>query len=281
MSAAAGASLLAVGHTSGGEAATFWILAPIAFIAAVGMVVTRRAVHAALLLAVDMLALAVLYAAQDAPFLAFVQIFVYTGAVMMLFLFVLMLVGVDASDSLIETLRGQRLAAVVLGLGFAGLLIGGIGNALVDAPDRGLADANAGGNPTGLAQLVFTRYVFAFEVTSALLITAALGAMVLTHRERLTAKATQRDLMRERVRGGHRITPMPAPGVYARHNAVDVPALLPDGSIEPESLPRVVSGTPPPGRRVAAPAALGPAAPRRTGDGIEPTEPAPGGAERP
>src|SRR5256714_13958322 len=164
MNAHVTAQLLAVGHTSGGEAATFWVLAPIAVIAALGMVTTRRAVHAALLLAVDMLALAVLYAAQDAPFLAFVQIFVYTGAVMMLFLFVLMLVGVDASDSLVETLRGQRVAAIVLGLGFAALLIAGIGNALVQIPDRGLADANPEGNATGLAHIVCTSFVFEFEL---------------------------------------------------------------------------------------------------------------------
>jgi NADH-quinone oxidoreductase subunit J len=245
-----------VGHTSGGEAAAFWVLAPIAFIAALGMVFTRRAVHAALMLAVDMLALAVLYAAQDAPFLAFVQIFVYTGAVMMLFLFVLMLVGVDASDSLVETLRGQRIAAVIVSLGFAGLLIAGIGNALVDVPDQGLAQANSDGNVTGLAHIVFTRYVFAFEVTSALLITAGLGAMVLTHRERLTKRVTQRELMQQRVRAGEQVTPLPSPGVYARHNAVDVPALQPDGTPAAESLPGLIAGPPPPGRRVATPAAL-------------------------
>jgi NADH-quinone oxidoreductase subunit J len=185
-----------------------------------------------------------------------VQIFVYTGAVMMLFLFVLMLVGVDASDSLVETLRGQRVAALVLSLGFAGLLIAGIGNALVQVPDRGLTQANSDGNPTGLAHIVFTRYVFAFEVTSALLITAALGAMVLTHRERLTPRQTQRQLMQERVRANQQVAPMPSPGVYARHNAVDVPALQPDGTPAPESLPRLVAGPPPPGRRVATPAAL-------------------------
>jgi NADH-quinone oxidoreductase subunit J len=256
------AQVLAVGHTSGGEAAAFWVLAPIAFIAALGMVLTRRAVHAALMLAVDMLALAVLYAAQDAPFLAFVQIFVYTGAVMMLFLFVLMLVGVDASDSLVETLRGQRLAAIILGLGFAVLLIAGIGNALVDVPDHGLTQANADGNTTGLAHIVFTKYVFAFEVTSALLITAAIGAMVLTHRERLTPKVTQRALMQQRVRANVQVAPMPSPGVYARHNAVDVPALQPDGTPAPESLPRLIAGTPPPpGRRIATPAALSPGDP--------------------
>ena len=260
MNAHATAQLLAVGHTSGGEAAAFWVLAPIAVIAALGMVLTRRAVHAALMLAVDMLALAVLYAAQDAPFLAFVQIFVYTGAVMMLFLFVLMLVGVDASDSVVETLRGQRIAAVVLGLGFAVLLIAGVGNALVDVPDKGLAgpEANGEGNATGLAHIVFTKYVFAFEVTSALLITAALGAMVLTHRERFTPRVTQRELMEQRVRAGVQLTPLPSPGVYARHNAVDVPALQPDGSPAPESLPRLIAGPPPPGRRIATPAALSP-----------------------
>ena len=94
--------------TTTGEAVTFWILAPIAVLAALGMVFARKAVHAALLLAVTMICLAVLYVAQDAPFLGVVQIIVYTGAIMMLFLFVLMLVGVDSSDSLVETLRGQR-----------------------------------------------------------------------------------------------------------------------------------------------------------------------------
>ena len=270
MSPAATAHLLAVGNTSGAEAATFWVLGPIAVIAAIGMVATRRAVHAALLLAVDMISLAVLYAAQDAPFLAFVQIFVYTGAVMMLFLFVLMLVGVDASDSVLETLRGQRIAALVLALGFAGLLIGGIGNALVETPDKGLVEANADGNTTGLARILFTRYVFAFEVTSALLITAALGAMVLTHRERVGPRITQRDRMQTRLRSGGRLTPMPSPGVYARHNAVDVPALLPDGSAAPESLPGLLAGGSPPDRRTATPAALGPAGSPRDESSGEP-----------
>jgi NADH-quinone oxidoreductase subunit J len=165
-------------------------------------------------------------------------------------------VGVDASDSLVETLRGQRIAALILALGFAGLLIAGIGNALVQVPDQGLAQANSDGNVTGLAHIVFTRYVFAFEVTSALLITAGLGAMVLTHRERLTKRVTQRELMQQRVRAGEQVTPLPSPGVYARHNAVDVPALQPDGTPAAESLPGLVAGPPPPGRRVATPAAL-------------------------
>ena len=94
----------------------FWILAPIMVVAALGILFVRKAVHAALLLAVVMISLAVLYAVLDAPFLFAVQIIVYTGAILMLFLFVLMLVGVDASDSVVETIRGQRLLADRRGL---------------------------------------------------------------------------------------------------------------------------------------------------------------------
>ena len=96
----------------------FWILAPIMVICALGLLFARKAVHCALLLAVVMISLAVLYAVQDAPFLFAVQIIVYTGAILMLFLFVLMLVGVDSSDSVVETIRGQRLLAAGLGLVF-------------------------------------------------------------------------------------------------------------------------------------------------------------------
>jgi NADH-quinone oxidoreductase subunit J len=212
---------------------TFWLLAPVMVLAALGMVLVRKAVHSALLLAVVMICLAVLYAIQDAPFLFAVQVIVYTGAILMLFLFVLMLVGVDASDSLVETLKGQRLLAVVAGIGLCLLLGLGSAQAFIGPPE-GLTGANAAGNVEALASLLFNQYVFAFEVTSALLITAALGAMVLSHRERLTPKPTQRDLVEQRMRdyasSGKHLGPLPAPGVYARHNAVDTPALLPDGS---------------------------------------------------
>ena len=220
---------------------TFWVLAPVMVLAALGMVLVRKAVHSALLLAVVMISLAVLYAVQGAPFLFAVQIIVYTGAILMLFLFVVMLVGVDASDSLVETLRGQRLLAVVVGVGLGLLLAVGAAQAVV-GPAEGLAAANTGGNVESLAALLFSKYVFAFEVTSALLITAALGAMVLSHRERLVAKPTQRDLVEQRMRdyaaSGKPLGPLPAPGVYARHNAVDTPALLPDGRISELSVSR-------------------------------------------
>jgi NADH-quinone oxidoreductase subunit J len=198
-------------------------------VGAIGVVAAPKAVYSAMSLASTMIALAVLYIAQDALFLGIVQVVVYTGAVMMLFLFVLMLIGVDLSESLVETIRGQRIAAIVTGLGFGVLLIAGIGNVSV-AGFTGLAQANAGGNVQGLAVLIFTKYLWAFELTGALLITAALGAMVLAHRERFERRKTQRELASERLQpGGHPGT-LPNPGVYARHNAVDVPARLPDGT---------------------------------------------------
>jgi NADH-quinone oxidoreductase subunit J len=231
-----------IGLVTGSQVA-FWMLAPVMVLAAIAMVLVRKAVHSALLLATVMVCLAVQYAAQDAPFLFAVQIIVYTGAILMLFLFVLMLVGVDASDSLVETIRGQRLLAGVGFLGIAILLISAIGNAVYGDP-VGLGDAQPDGNPKGIAQLLFGKYVFAFEVTSALLITAALGAMMLAHRERLTKKKTQREFAEERIRkyaeSGVHPGPLPTPGVLARHNAVDTPALLPDGSIAPTSVSRVL-----------------------------------------
>ncbi|SDG44606.1 NADH-quinone oxidoreductase subunit J [Sinosporangium album] len=224
-----------------GETITFWVLAVVSVSAALGLVFSRKAVYSALMLGAVMLSLAVLYAVQDAPFLAAVQIIVYTGAVMMLFLFVLMLVGVDSSDSLVETIRGQRLWAMIAGLGFAVLVALAVGN-LVVAPPTGLAGATqgAGGNVPAIAELIFTRHVFAFEVASALLITAALAAMVLAHRERSRPKPTQKVLARARFLSDHP-SPLPGPGTYARNNAVDMPALLPDGSISELSVNRVIA----------------------------------------
>ncbi|MEZ0053185.1 NADH-quinone oxidoreductase subunit J [Mycobacterium sp. MAA66] len=218
----------ALQRTSTAEAAAFWILGTVAVLGAIAMVVAPKAVYSAMFLASTMISLAVLYTAQDAVFLGVVQVVVYTGAVMMLFLFVLMLIGVDSADSLVETIQGQRIAAIVAGLGFGVVLIAGMGNLTIQFV--GLDDANAAGNVQGLATLIFTRYLWAFELTSALLITAALGAMVLAHRERLDRRKTQRELSVERFTAGGHPTPMPNPGVYARHNAVDVPARLPDGS---------------------------------------------------
>jgi NADH-quinone oxidoreductase subunit J len=231
-----------------GEAVAFWILGPIALAGALGMVLVRNAVHSALLLVVTMLSLGALYMVQQAPFLGFVQIIVYTGAVMMLFLFVLMLVGRDSSDSVVEVLRGQRLAGLLFGIGLAVLLVASVANSLVNVPSVGLAGGNAGsgGNVSGLGALIFTKYLFAFELTSALLITAALGAMVLAYSQsRAHDKRGQRATVEARLRGEHdRISPLPGPGVFATGNSVAVPAILPDGSIAPESVSAIIDSTP-------------------------------------
>jgi NADH-quinone oxidoreductase subunit J len=214
-----------------GEQVAFWLLGSLSVVGALGMVLSRNAVHSALWLVTTMLCLGFFYVINSAPFLGAVQIIVYTGAIMMLFLFVLMLVGRDASDSLIETLRGQRVAAVILGVGFAALVGTGLARTLGDNPVVGLTAANANGNVQGIASLLFTKYVFAFEVTSALLITAAVGAMVMAHVERVKADiADQVTRMTQRFRPGNYPGPKPGPGVYANTMSVAAPARLPDGN---------------------------------------------------
>jgi NADH-quinone oxidoreductase subunit J len=229
----------AITRTSTGEAVTFWILATLALIGALGVVMAANAVYCAMSLAMTMIVLAVFYMIEGALFLGVVQIVVYTGAVMMLFLFVLMLIGVDSAESLVETLRGQRVAAVVAGLAFGIVLIAGIGSVATQGY-AGLTQANAGGNVQGLAALIFSQYLWAFELTSALLITAAIGAMILAHRERFERRKTQREMSVERFQPGGHPTPLPGPGVFARHNAVDTPARLPDGSPSRLSVPAVL-----------------------------------------
>jgi NADH-quinone oxidoreductase subunit J len=174
-----------------------------------------------------------------------VQIIVYTGAIMMLFLFVLMLVGRDSSDSVVEVLRGQRLWATVLGVGLAGLVVGALARAIAVVTPIGLSspDANGGkGNVYNIGRLLFTNYLFPFELTSALLITAAVGGMILGHVDRqVRGRRTQKELVVARFRGEYsRPSPLPGPGVFATSNSVATPALLPDGSVAPESLPGII-----------------------------------------
>jgi NADH-quinone oxidoreductase subunit J len=219
-----------------GEAVVFWVLGPVALAGALGMVFSRNAVHSALWLVTTMLSLGVFYVVQSAPFLGAVQIIVYTGAIMILFLFVLMLVGRDSSDSVVETLRGQRIAATVLGVGFAALVGAGIARATRDTAIAGLGEAGSGGNIETIAEVLFTRYLLAFEVTSALLITAAVGAMVLAHIEREPGtRQTQKELSRARFLTDRPQT-LPGPGVFARANSVATGALLPDGRTAEDSL---------------------------------------------
>ncbi|RSM75395.1 NADH-quinone oxidoreductase subunit J [Kibdelosporangium aridum] len=232
-----------VAKVSQGEAISFWILAPLALAGALGMIFARNAVHSAMFLVMTMLSLGIMYMIQQAPFLGFVQIIVYTGAIMMLFLFVLMLVGRDSSDSVVEVLRGQRVWAAILGIGLAGLLVSGVAEALTSVRPVGLNEQNAGGgNVANIGRSIFSDYLFPFELTSALLITAAVGAMVLGYTGK--KRRTQRELADARFRGEHdRPSPLPGPGVYATANSVAVPALLPDGSIAPESVSAIIEAT--------------------------------------
>ena len=232
-------SLAETGRTSTGEAVLFWVLAVVTVISALGLLFARKTVHAAMSVIVVMISLAVLYIAQDAPFLGVVQVVVYTGAVMMLFLFVLMLVGVDASDSLVETITGQRWIGAILSLGLVAVLAGVVSTAAGIEP-VGLVAANAEGNIEGVAAIIFGDHVFALEVVGILLITAAVGALVYTHRQRLTPRVGQKERADARVAAGGVLTPLPAPGVYARSNAMDVPALGPDGRPLDHSVPRVL-----------------------------------------
>jgi NADH-quinone oxidoreductase subunit J len=165
----------------------FWVFAPISIGSAIAMLFQRNAVHAALFLIVNFFTIAVFYLVLGASFLFAVQIIVYAGAIMVLFLFVIMLLGVDREESLIERIRGQRTMAIVLGAGIALELVfairAGVGFA-TKAPADFDEVANAGGNAAALSRLLFRTYFFPFEVTSVLLIVAAIAVMVLASRQR-------------------------------------------------------------------------------------------------
>lgn len=220
------------------EPFVFWVCGGLAVLGAIGMLISHKAVHSALWVALTMINLAVLYVVQSAPFLGVTQVVVYTGAVMMLFLFVLMIVGVDASDSLVETIKGQRRVAILAGVVLVIALVLLLGNSFsIQAAELANADSAYGGNVQGIAALLFGKYVLIFELTSALLITAAVGAMVLAHKERTAPRKTQAVMAKQLFASGNYKGPLPSPGVYARHNSVDTPALLPDGSVSEISLP--------------------------------------------
>jgi len=172
----------------------FWVFAPLSVATAIGMIVVRNAVHAALFLVVNFFTIAVMYLLLDAPFLFAVQIVVYAGAIMVLFLFVIMLLGVDRGEDPTERLFGQRTTAVILAVAVVAELgtaiRAGVGFA-TRAPE-GFDAVNPGGNPSALADVLFRDYFFPFEVTSVLLIVAAVAAMVLALRR--TKAITQREV---------------------------------------------------------------------------------------
>lgn len=166
------------------EKYVFWPTAVMSLGAAMGMILSPNAVHSALALVVNLFTLAVFYVLLEAHFLAAAQIVVYAGAIMVLFLFVIMLLGVDREEDLDEPLKWQRPLGVLL-VGVLGLgLVVALRGAFDTTPFKGLGTANASGNVEGLGRSLFTSYLFPFEVTSLLLLVAAIGAMVIGKRRR-------------------------------------------------------------------------------------------------
>lgn len=231
-------------HISTGEALLFGVIAVVMIALAVfGLLITRRAVYSAICVIADMVCLAFLYTMLEAPFMGVVQVAVYTGAILMMFLFVLMMIGVDAADSTHEILRGPRIFAVLGGLGFVVIGVGAV-LAAHEPEAAGLKQANADTNPGAIARAIVGNHVLAMELTGTLLIVAALGAMTLTHRERTRRKLDQAALQEAKMRAfaerGRHIGQKPPTGVYAESNSAADPALTVGGEIEEASVSRVL-----------------------------------------
>ena len=221
----------------------FGIAAVMIVLAVYGLLITRRAVYSAACVIANMVCLAILYTMLEAPFMGVVQVAVYTGAILMMFLFVLMMIGVDSSDSTHETLRIQRPVAVLGGLGFAAILGGAVLGAVTPA-GVGMQEANQPSNPEAIAATIFGNYVLAMELTGTLLIVAAVGAMTLTHRERTRKKFTQKELVDAKMEAyaqvGRHIGQKPPTGVFAESNSAANPALTAGGVELEDSVPRVL-----------------------------------------
>lgn len=212
----------------------FWGICAITVLPALALLFGRKPVHIASAVVLVMVGLAVAYVALEAPFLGVVQIVVYTGAVMMLFLFVLMLVGVDQRENLKETIKGQRWVGLALAVGVTILLFSVLRRTTIALQKPAASD------PQDIAVSLFSRYVVVMEALAFVLITAAVGAIVLTYVPRLRARMTQKELQAARIAAGADPVNKPMPGVYARHNALDVPALDPYGEPIEDSVSRVL-----------------------------------------
>jgi len=166
------------------EAVIFFVFAAIALAGSLGVVLAPNPVHSALLLVATLISVAVFFLQLDAQLLAAVQIIVYAGAIVVLFLFVIMLLGVDKREALSEPIRYQRPAAVALGvIALAEVLFLGGNQWATGAPSqRGAIDAEGSGNIEQVARSLFTDYLWAFEITAALLVIAVVGGVVLARR---------------------------------------------------------------------------------------------------
>lgn len=219
---------LAAQTISTGETVMFWIAAPLLVLAALGVALCRKAVHSAVCMVAAMLILALLYIQQGGLFLGVVQVVVYTGAIMMMILFVVMMVGVSASDNYRKSSTGLRWFAWLAGAGLIALLTCAVVASKLPVFGR-LADAAGSDNPVAVGISIFTEHTHTLVLADVLLITAVVGSMLLNHADRLLPKADQRHTLAARWNAwrthGTHLGQLPAPGVYATTNAVDVPAI--------------------------------------------------------
>jgi NADH-quinone oxidoreductase subunit J len=170
----------------------FWPIAVLALSSALVVVVTSNAVHSALATVANLFAIAVFYVMLDAHFLAAAQVIVYAGAVMVLFLFVVMLLGVDRREELTETIPGQRVLGFLAVAGIGALSVLVLRGAFERTTFVGLEQVNAGGNVEAVGRQLFQSYLWPFEITSVLLLIAAIAAMVIG-RKRPSRELTEED----------------------------------------------------------------------------------------
>lgn len=228
-----------------GEIILFVCAAIVMIVCALGVLFCKKAAHAAICMVGVMLGLAVLYLANNVPFLGVAQVVVYTGAIMMLFLFVIMLISIGNTDDYARQSHGAIIAATAGGAGMILIVTTAVLKSVPATHSPSNADPYSDQPITDLAILLFQEHWLSMELAGGLLIIAAVGAMLLTHSDRLVAKATQAETARNKMRAfkekGARIGQLPAPGVYAQSNAADVPAISGEtlGPVE-ESVPRVL-----------------------------------------
>ncbi|MDO4899326.1 NADH-quinone oxidoreductase subunit J [Actinomyces sp.] len=236
------AALTADGTVSGGEAVLFAVVAVVTVACGIGLLTAKRAVIAAVNMIMIMLGLAVLYIANEAPFLGITQVVVYTGAVMTLVLFVIMMVGVGGDEPIAARSAATKALAALFGAGLIAVLAAVVWRSAFPAA-AGLADG-AGATPQTLAMVLFGDLVVTMELAGLLLIIAAVGALTLTHRQRVRPRMTQRDRVEAKMRAyaetGAHPGQKPMPGVYAATNTVAAPALAASGQAVEESVPRVL-----------------------------------------
>lgn len=227
------------------EAVLFWGVATMMIAGALGVLFLKKAAYAAISMVVVMVGLAVLYLMQGAPFMGVVQIVVYTGAIMMLFLFVMMMIGLHASDEY----QTQKRANITIATSVAGVvvigLIGAVAATVLPEAKEYPAEAFTDAPVEELATSIFGKYWFSMELSGMLLIVAVISAVLLTNADRLTKRHTQRSVVEAKMaayaaRGRH-VGQMTAPGVYAQSTSVDVGALSGETqAVVTESIPRVL-----------------------------------------